>query len=376
MFDAIPNNDYILLTPGPLSTSKRVRAALLKDSCTWDAEYNNVVEGIRDELLNIAKCSKEKYTSVLMQGSGSFSVESVIGTELKETDKLLVLVNGAYGKRIKDMADVLKINNIALVSRENEILDAQRLENLLKFDSDITHVAMVHCETTTGILNDLESIGKIVKKHKKIFIVDAMSSLGGIDIDVEKLNIDYIISSSNKCIQGVPGFAFVIARRVMIERTKGNAKSHALDLYGQWETMEKNSGKWRFTSATHTVHAFNEALKELKEEGGVIARAKRYRDMQKFLVNEMEKLGFDAYINKDLQSPIITTFCYLKNVAFEFNEFYGFLKKRGFVIYPGKLSDRDTFRIGNIGDIKLGDIERLISIAEEYVGSLEKIKVG
>lgn len=366
MRNLVPDNEYILLTPGPLSTSKRVRAALLKDWCTWDNEYNSMVQEIRKNLISLANCSEDNYTSILMQGSGSFSVESVIGSTIGKDDKLLVLINGAYGKRIKEMADVLNIKNTSIICREGEILNDNLLEYELSYDKDITHVAFVHCETTTGILNPVENLSKIVKKYNKTLIVDAMSSFGGINIEIEKLGIDYLISSANKCIQGVPGFGFVIAKKESLEKIKGQARSLSLDLYSQWETMEKDNGKWRFTSPTHTVHAFYEAMEELKEEGGIEKRYQRYSSMQKYLVNEMKKLGFNPYVDSKYHSPIITTFCYPQNIKFDFKEFYSVLKSNGFVIYPGKLSDADTFRIGNIGDITICDMERLIGSIKEY----------
>ena len=366
MRNLVPDNEYVLLTPGPLSTSKRVRAALLKDWCTWDNEYNSMVQEIRKNLVALANCSEDRYTSVLMQGSGSFSVESVIGSVIGKNDKLLVLINGAYGKRIKEMADVLKIKNTSIICREGEVLNDNLLEYELSSDKDITHVALVHCETTTGILNPVENLSRIVKKYNKTLIVDAMSSFGGINLEIESLGIDYLISSANKCIQGVPGFGFVIAKKESLEKIKGQARSLSLDLYSQWKTMEKDNGKWRFTSPTHTVHAFYEAMKELKEEGGIEKRNQRFSSMQKYLVSEMKKLGFNSYVNTKYHSPIITTFCYPQNIRFDFKEFYSFLKAKGFVIYPGKLSDADTFRIGNIGDITISDVERLICGIEEY----------
>lgn len=365
MINLIPENDYILLTPGPLSTSKRVRAALLKDWCTWDNEYNTMVCDVRSRLLKLANCNEEDYSAVLMQGSGSFSVESVIGSTIGDNDKLLVLVNGEYGKRIATMASTLKVNNVVFTYSEKETIKPNDLESMLKENSDITHVAFVHCETTTGILNPLKKLCKIVKKYSKILIVDAMSSFGGIEINVEELGIDYLISSSNKCIQGVPGFGFIIANKNHLENTKGLAKSVSLDLYDQYNTMENNNGKWRFTSPTHVVHAFYEALKELEEEGGVEKRFERYNTMQKTLVARMREIGFEDYLDEKNQSPIITTFRY-PTKEFSFRGFYEFLKTKGFVIYPGKLSDEDTFRIGNIGNLDVCDIERLVKGIEEY----------
>ena len=366
MLNLVPDNDYILLTPGPLSTSKRVRAALLKDWCTWDIEYNNMIQEIRSMLLKVANCSEDIYTSVLMQGSGSFSVESVIGTSVGENDKLLIIANGAYGKRMNDIAKVLKINYKFVETSEKEQYSVEALEEILKKDNEITHVSFVHCETTTGILNPLEDLAKVVKAYNKTLIVDAMSSFGGVKIDVEGLGIDFLISSANKCIQGVPGFGFVIAKKESLMKTKGQAKSLSLDLYNQWNTMEKDNGKWRFTSPTHVTHAFYEALKELEDEGGVDKRYERYNSMQKSLVEGMKRMGFRIYVKEEYHSPIITTFLYPENRTFEFKSFYNFLKTKGFVIYPGKLSDEDTFRIGNIGDITLSDIERLLEAIKEY----------
>ncbi|MEO2508713.1 2-aminoethylphosphonate--pyruvate transaminase [Clostridium paraputrificum] len=366
MLNLVPDNDYILLTPGPLSTSKRVRAALLKDWCTWDSEYNNMIQDIRSMLLRVARCSEDTYTSVLMQGSGSFSVESVIGTSIGENDKLLIIANGAYGKRMNDIAKVLKIDYKFVETSEKEQYSVEALEEILKKDNEITHVSFVHCETTTGILNPLEDLAKVVKAYNKTLIVDAMSSFGGVKIDVEGLGIDFLISSANKCIQGVPGFGFVIAKKESLMKTKGQAKSLSLDLYDQWNTMEKDNGKWRFTSPTHVTHAFYEALKELEDEGGVDKRYERYNSMQKSLVEGMKRMGFRIYVKEEYHSPIITTFLYPENRTFEFKSFYNFLKTKGFVIYPGKLSDEDTFRIGNIGDITLSDIERLLEAIKEY----------
>src|SRR5699024_7095469 len=273
------NNPYVLLTPGPLTTSATVKEAMMKDWCTWDDEYNQLVQHIRQKLLHLATESPNKYTTVLMQGSGTFSVESVIGTTIPENGKLLVVANGAYGERIATISSKLMIDTVVLNSGETSPPDVHLLNIKLKEDPDITHVAVVHCETTTGMLNPLEEISNIVKKHDKIFILDAMSSFGGIEMDIDKLHVDYLISSANKCIQGVPGFGFIIAKKDQLEKCKDNARSLSLDLYNQWKVMEDQNGKWRFTSPTHVVHAFHQALKELEQEGGIKARAQRYAEI-------------------------------------------------------------------------------------------------
>jgi 2-aminoethylphosphonate-pyruvate transaminase len=326
-----------------------------------------LVQEIRSELLQLADVDEKKYTSVLMQGSGTFAVESVIGTALNETGKLLVLANGAYGQRIATIARYLKIACEVYDAGELERHDPNKIDSILETDKNITHVAVVHCETTTGMLNPIEVIAEVVKKHNRIFIVDAMSSFGGIPIEMEKLGIDYLVSSSNKCIQGVPGFGFVIARKSLLEKCGGNARSLSLDLFDQWETMEKGNGKWRFTSPTHVVRAFRQALSELKKERGIDARFVRYTMNQRTLVTGMRKLGFETLLTDELQSPIITTFISPKSTAFKFNRFYNELKKRGFVIYPGKVTNYQCFRIGNIGEVYIKDIENLLDAVKESI---------
>jgi len=358
-------NPYILLTPGPLTTSRTVKEAMLIDWCTWDQTYNTMVQAVREKLVGMAVKNPERrkdFTCVLMQGSGTFSVEAVLGTVIPRAGKLLILSNGAYGQRIKKIADVLNIENMLLESAETEVPDLKALEAVLENEKDITHVAVVHCETTSGILNPLESIANLVKRYEKTLIVDAMSSFGGIEIDIDALQIDYLISSANKCIQGVPGFAFVVASREALCTCQGQARSLALDLFSQWMEMEDKAGKWRFTSPTHTVHAFHQALIELEEEGGIKARYARYCENQQLLSAGMAQLGFQTLIDKEHQSPFITSFYYPDQ--FDFNQFYNHLKAQGFIIYPGKISKCDSFRMGNIGEIYARDIHQLLKAVE------------
>ena len=358
---------YLLLTPGPLTTSNGVRMAMLKDWCTWDKEYNNIVQEIRDKLVKLAVPSGNynNYTSVLMQGSGSFGVESVIGTALPENGKLLILSNGSYGNRMGEIAQALKINYIIEKFGDKEIINIDKIREILETNSDITHVSVVHSETTSGILNPIEKIGELVKEFNKIFIVDAMSSFGGIEIDIEEVKADFMVSSSNKCIQGVPGFSFIICRKEVLENCSGQARSLSLDLYNQWKVMEENNGKWRFTSPTHTVRAFYQALIELEKEGGIPAREKRYRKNNSILREGMKKLGFKILIPEEYQSPIITTFLAPTDSDYNFENFYYKLKKEGFVIYPGKITDIESFRIGNIGEIYPDDIYALLKAIEK-----------
>lgn len=361
--------NYKLLTPGPLTTTEAVKKEMLFDRCTWDDEYKSITQKIRKELLDIGNVNEEDYTAVLMQGSGTFAVESVITSTVGEKDKLLIIANGAYGERIGQIAEHISLNHVIYNNEYDEHPDMDKVKEILDKDTEITHIAMVHCETTTGILNPIEDLSVIAKEYNKTLIIDAMSSFGGIPIDIKALGIDYLISSANKCIQGVPGFGFVIAKKEKLEKCKGISRSLSLDLYDQYKGMEKD-GKWRFTSPTHVVAAFSKALDELKEEGGVEGRYNRYKNNNLVLRKKLKKIGIESYIEEEKQSPIITTFAFPTD-AFSFNEFYSFIKERGFVIYPGKLTDIDTFRIGNIGEIYEEDINKLCEIIEEYVKGMK-----
>lgn len=346
--------DYLLLTPGPLSTTATVRAAMLQDSCTWDADYNQgVVEPIRRELVRLATGPEYEsdYSAVLLQGSGSYVVESVLGSAIGVGECLLIINNGAYGARMGEMARCLGLRHHELDCGETTRPEPAAIEAMLARHPEITHLAMVHCETTTGMLNPLEEVAALCLRRGIRLIVDAMSSFGGIPIDMGRLGIEFLISSANKCIQGVPGFGFVIARRAALTACAGRARSVSLDLHAQWQTMEQQGGKWRFTSPTHTVLAFAQALRELDEEGGIAARHQRYSENQRTLVAGMAELGFAPLLPEEWQSPIITAFYSPAHPDYRFADFYQRLKGQGFVIYPGKVSQADCFRIGNIGDV-------------------------
>ncbi len=359
-------NDYLLLTPGPLSTSRTVRAAMDRDWCTWDDDYNvGIVTPIREQLVQLATATEpEAYSCVLVQGSGTFALEAMIGSVIPPEGKLLVLANGAYGDRLAKIAACLRIEHVVHDCGELVRPDLVKLEAELADDDAITHVVLVHNETTTGMMNPLGDIAAIVKAQGKMLLVDSMSAFGGVPLDIAELRIDYIVSSANKCIQGVPGFGFVIGRVEHLEKTKGWARSLSLDLYDQWQGMEKGRGKWRFTSPTHVVRAFYQALKELAEEGGVAARYARYCENQRRLVVGMEGLGFECVLSSEYHSPIITGFRDPQHADYAFQAFYDRLKAQGFVIYPGKVTGIDSFRIGTIGHVFPEDIDRLIVAVE------------
>lgn len=359
-----PDNPYILLTPGPLSTSKAVKAAMLRDWCTWDTDYNTLVQDLRARLAALAS-PEPGYTAALMQGSGTFAVESTVGTLLPRDGVLMVLANGAYGQRIGKIAERLNIAHRVVDFGEVAPVDPERVKRELAAHPEITHVAVVHCETTTGMLNPIAEVGKVVKEAGRTYIVDAMSSFGGVPIDQAAVGADAMVSSANKCVQGVPGFGFVILKRGTIEACAGQARSLSLDLYDQWKAMEEGGGKWRFTSPTHVVRAFVAAMDELAAEGGPVARHARYAENQRRLVKGMAALGFTTLLPGEQQSPIITSFHSPQHPDYAFKPFYEKLKTKGFVIYPGKVTAANTFRIGNIGEVYPEDIDRLLTAVAE-----------
>ena len=364
----IPSSrDKLLFTPGPLTTSLSVKQAMLHDAGSWHFEFNAIVKQVREDLLGVAGLTRDQgYEAILMQGTGTFGVEAVFASTLPPDGKLLVVANGAYGERMVQMALHMKLAHAVLRCSENATPDIPALKDLLKQDPAVTHVAVVHCETTTGILNPLTEIGRVVKAAGRSFIVDAMSSFGALPIDFAAAGIDYLISSANKCLEGVPGFAFVIARRAALLATEGWARSLSLDLLGQLKGFEKN-GQFRYTPPTHSILAFVQALKELKEEGGVPARGARYKRNHELLLAGMEELGFQSYLDPQVQSCIITSFYFLQHRRFTFTDFYHRLSEKGFIIYPGKISQGECFRIGSIGRIFEADIRSLLGAIRETI---------
>lgn len=359
--------EKLLFTPGPLSTSPTVKEAMLHDLGSRDDAFIAVVREIRSELLRLGGVSQEQgYETVLMQGSGTFGVESVISSVVGKNDQLLILVNGAYGERIVKMAKVHGINHIVKTIPENEIVPPQVVAELLSQQPGITHVACIHSETTTGLFNPITEIGAVCKDAGKVFIVDAMSSFGGVQMDIKAMQIDFLVSSSNKCIEGVPGFSFVLCKKSELLKAQGQARSLSLDLHDQWNGLEKN-GQFRFTPPTHSLLAFRQAIRELDAEGGIVAREARYKKNKSMLDAGMQAMGFQYYLDHAIQGHIISSFLYPQDPNFDFMKFYQALSDRGLVIYPGKLSLMDAFRIGNIGYLFPKDIEALLKAIREVL---------
>ncbi len=362
--------DKKLFTPGPLTTSDSVKMAMTRDLGSRDTEFIKVVANTRQMLLELAGVSKDQgYEAVIMQGSGTFGIESVLSTVIPYDGELLLIINGAYGERMAKIAAIHGILTTTLRYEEDELPVPADVDRILTDETRITHVAVVHCETTTGIMNDLNAIGEIVQKHGKEFIVDAMSSFGAVPVDFKKAGINYLISSSNKCIEGVPGFSFVICCKESMEKCADQARTLSLDLYSQWKGLEKDS-QFRFTPPVQVILAFHQALIELMEEGGVEGRSHRYFNNYQTLINGMRRLGFEEYLSEELQGYIITTFLRPLDPAFDFEIFYNKLNERGFVIYPGKLTKVNAFRIGNIGKLYVEDVHDLVFAIAEVLNEL------
>ena len=353
-------NDRTLFTPGPLTTSQTVKQAMLRDLGSRDIEFIRTVHRIRQSLLALAGVSQDEgYEAVLMQGSGTFGLESVIGSTVPPDGKMLVIINGAYGDRIAKIARVLGIDTATLEYEPDSLPIPSDVARVLAEDSAITNVAVVHCETTTGIINPIEEIGRVVEQHDRVYFVDSMSAFGAVRFDFAKCGIDFLASSANKCIEGVPGFSLVICRRDSLQATQGWARSVSLDLLAQWQGLEAN-GQFRFTPPTHVALALEQALSELQAEGGVEGRAARYRANYEALVTGMREIGFAEYLPRELQGTIITAFRYPNHPRFQFDDFYTRLNDKGFVIYPGKVSNIDCFRIGSIGRLFERDMLALL----------------
>jgi 2-aminoethylphosphonate-pyruvate transaminase len=356
---ADPARDPWLLTPGPLTTSATVKAAMTRDWGSRDASFIAINRRVRERLVELVG-GGDTYICVPLQGSGTFAVEAMIGTLLPKAGKLLVLMNGAYGKRAAKICDYMGRTHADLEWAEDQAVDPRRVEAALKSDAAITHVFVVQCETTSGVLNPVAEVGKVVAAAGRRLLIDSMSAFGALPLDAREVAFDAVAASSNKCIEGVPGVGFVIGRRAAFEAAKGNAHSLSLDLHDQWTAMEKTA-QWRFTPPIQVIVAFEQALREHAEEGGVAGRGARYRNNCRILVEGMRALGFETLLPDHLQAPIIVTFRMPSDPRFKFESFYDRLRDQGYVIYPGKLTVADSFRIGCIG--RLGEPEMMGALA-------------
>jgi 2-aminoethylphosphonate-pyruvate transaminase len=348
-----------LLTPGPLTTSRSVKIALMADWGSRDIEFRQLVGEIRDELKKLAGCDSS-YECVLMQGSGTFAIEAALGSLAPaKRKKTLVVANGAYGERAAQILEKLGRAFVKISKSDTTQLSADHITDALDQDHNISHVWLIHCETTSGIVNPLSELARAVKDRGRVFMVDAMSSFGALEIDMMRDKIDVMVSSSNKCIEGIPGFSYVIVKKNLLQAAEGQSHSVVLDLYDQWKGLEAN-GQFRFTPPTHALVAFRQALRELESEGGVVARGARYRRNASVLVNGLRALGIVPLLGDTAAGPIIQTFLTPQDSNFNFDRFYDALRAKGFAIYPGKLTKRDSFRIGTIGCLDDRVMERVV----------------
>jgi 2-aminoethylphosphonate-pyruvate transaminase len=366
--DTRPMNSPILLTPGPLTTSAETKAAMLRDWGSWDSAFNELTASVCRDLVQIVNGQAE-HVCIPLQGSGTFSVEAALGTFVPRNGRVLVPDNGAYCKRIVRMLGYLGREAVVLTHDERAPADPARIDAALAADPGITHVAQVHCETGTGILNPLPLIAAVVARHGRGLIVDAMSSYGAIPIDARSVRFDALIAASGKCLEGVPGMGFVIGRRSALEGSAGNSCSLAMDLLDQWQYMGK-TGQWRFTPPTHVVAALRAAIDQYQGQGGQPARLARYSENCRRLVNDMRRLGFETFLPDGVQAPIIVTFHAPADPAYDFGEFYRRVRERGFVLYPGKLTSVDTFRVGCIGAIDADTMGRAVAAIGEVMGGM------
>jgi len=366
-----PTGDAYLLTPGPLTTSITVKQAMLHDYGSRDAGFVELNQIVCEKLLAIIDANAD-FECVPVQGSGTFAVEAMLATLIPARGILLNLVNGAYGHRISEICGYLGRECRVLEFPEDKPVEVQELDKILADDSSISHVSIIHCETTSGVVNPLIEISKVVAKHKRALLIDAMSSFGGMQLSLKDISFTALTASSNKCLQGVPGMGFCIVDKKALNESENNAHSLSLDLYQQAQALNMN-GQWRFTPPVHCILALAQALKELEQEGGVVAREQRYRNNCDIIRTGMREFGFETLLVDEVQAPIIITFLIPENPAFLFQKFYDLLSVKGYLIYPGKITNANTFRIGCIGALAEAEMRGFLSAVKD---TLEKMDIN
>jgi 2-aminoethylphosphonate-pyruvate transaminase len=357
------SRDPILLTPGPITTSLATKAAMLRDWGSWDAAFNAVTAEVRRKLLAVVH-GHDTHVCVPLQGSGTFAVEAAVNTLVPRDGHVLVLVNGAYGARLAKLATMMGRRVSTFETAEDVPTTGEDVDRLLVADPSITHVGLIHCETSTGILNPLPDIAAVVQRHGRSLIVDAMSSFAAIAIDARSMPFDALIAASGKCVEGPPGMGFVFVRKSVLERCAGNSSSLSLDLHDQWTYMERTT-QWRYTPPTHVVVAFNAALDQLAAEGGQPARLVRYTGNCDTLLAGLGEMGFRLFLRPEIQAPIILTFHAPPDPAYSFKDFYARVRDKGFILYPGKLTRVETFRVGCIGAIGPDEMRQAVNAVRD-----------
>ena len=352
------DRDKILLTPGPLTTTLRTKLAMLRDWGSWDADFNAVTASVRKSLLAVIH-GQDSHVVVPLQGSGTFSVEAAVATLVPRDGHVLVLDNGAYCKRAAKLTTLMGRRCTVMGFDDAVQVSPAALAERLQSDRTITHVVMIHCETGAGVLNPLQAVADVCAANGKGLIVDAMSSFGAIEIDARKTRFDALVAASGKCLEGVPGMGFGFIRKAVLDECAGRSQSLAMDLHDQYVYMEKTT-QWRFTPPTHVVVALAEAIAQFEAEGGQPARLARYTSNYQTLITGMKKLGFKPFLDPAIQAPIIVTFHAPADSKYDFKTFYAAARARGFILYPGKLTQIETFRVGCIGAIGPDEMEQAV----------------
>ena len=367
-----PTDDPWLLTPGPLTTSPEVKEAMLHDVGSRDTDFIALNVRLRERLLRIVD-GEARCTTVPLQGSGTFVVEAMLTTFLPPDGRLLILINGAYGWRMAKICQVAGLSYTTLEWPEDTPVDPDAVARKLEEEPHVTHVALVHCETTSGVLNPIERVAEVVARRGRRLLIDSMSAFGALPLSAEQIAFDAVVASANKCLEGVPGFGFCIADREALSNCQGNASSLSLDLFEQWTAMEGN-GQWRFTPPTHALLAFDRALDTFEAEGGQKGRGGRYSENCRILVDGMRRLGFETLLADEVQAPIIVTFHKPSDERFDFDAFYDALRARGFVIYPGKLTVADSFRIGCIGQVGPQQMHQVLEAIDRTLHDMQVVE--
>ena len=348
-----------LFTPGPLTTDVRVRRAMLEDWGSRDAAFIALTAELRHRLLGVAN-GAGSHVAVPLQGSGTFILEAAVGTLVGRDHKLLVLINGAYGRRMAMIGRRLGLEVETLDHPENAPVDVARLAAALAADPAITHVSLVHVETTTGLLNPLQAVADVVGRANRLLLLDAMASFGALPLDLAATPIAAVLASSNKGLEGPPGIGFALIERTLLEGAADRNPSVSFDLHAQWRGFEAD-GQWRFTPPVQIVAGLVQALRLLETEGGPPARLARYQRRFDRLVAGLKPMDYRLYLDRALQSPIIATFVPPPGRPFDFTALYDRLSARDLVIYPGKLTEAESFRIGCIGALEDADFDELIA---------------
>lgn len=354
--------DPLLLTPGPLTTNLITKTAMLRDWGSWDGAFNELTASVCADLLSIAH-AQDSHVCVPLQGSGTFAVEAAIGTLLPRDGCLLVLVNGAYGERMAQLVEVMGRRVVRLTFADHEPVCPARLAACLAEHPQCSHVGLIHCETSTGLLNPLQQIAEVVAAAGRELIIDSMSGFGALPVDARQLSFAALVSSANKCLEGVPGMGFVLVERQALACSQGNSHSLSLDLFDQHAYLQR-TGQWRYTPPTHVVAALRSALDQYQAEGGQPARLARYRANCERLVRGFDRLGLKLYLDEAVQAPIILTVHAPAHPAYRFADLYSAVRERGCILYPGKLTRVETFRVGCIGALDLAEIDQALAALE------------